>query len=102
VVVIEGGPGFGKTRLLREAFAAAIDLGIRGGHGMADPVDRIVELAPLLEALFQNDPPLFDRRLLSDQHAAPEQRFWLLQDIEALLERAAMDEPLMLCLDDLH
>jgi DNA-binding CsgD family transcriptional regulator len=102
VVVIEGGPGFGKTRLLRESFAAAIDLGIRGGHGMADPVDRIVELAPLLEALFQNDPPLFDRRLLSDQHAAPEQRFWLLQDIEALLERAAMDEPLMLCLDDLH
>ena len=102
VVVVEGGPGFGKTRLLRETFAAAIDLGIRGGHGMADPLDRIVELAPLLEALFQNDPPLFDRRLLSDQHAAPEQRFWLLQDIEALLERAAMDEPLLLCLDDLH
>jgi hypothetical protein len=102
VVVIDGGPGFGKTRLLREAFAAAIDLGIRGGHGMADPLDRVVELAPLLEALFQNDPPLFDRRLLSDQHAAPEQRFWLLQDIEALLERAAMKEPLLLCLDDLH
>ncbi|MDT4893069.1 MAG: hypothetical protein QOE97_2104 [Pseudonocardiales bacterium] len=102
VVVIEGGPGFGKTRLLRETFAAAIDLGIRGGHGMADPLDRVVELAPLFEALFQNDPPLFDRGLLSDQHAAPEQRFWLLQDIEALLERAALDEPLLLCLDDLH
>jgi predicted ATPase len=102
VVVIEGGPGFGKTRLLREAFAAAVDLGIRGGHGMADPLDRVVELAPLLEALFQNNPPLLDRRLLSDQHAAPEQRFWLLQDIETLLERAALDEPLLLCLDDLH
>src|SRR6185312_257727 len=102
VVVIEGGPGFGKTRLLREAFAAAIDLGIRGGHGMADPLDRVVEFAPLLEALFENDPPLFDRRLLSDQHAAPEQRFWLLQDLEALLERAAMEQPLLLCLDDLH
>jgi len=102
VVVIEGGPGFGKTRLLREAFAAAIDLGIRGGHGMADPLDRVVELAPLLEALFENDPPLFDRRLLSDQHAAPEQRFWLLQDLETLLERAAMEQPLLLCLDDLH
>jgi hypothetical protein len=61
VVVIEGGPGFGKTRLLRETFAAAIDLGIRGGHGMADPLDRVVELAPLFEALFQNDPPRFDR-----------------------------------------
>ena len=102
VVVVEGGPGLGKTRLLRETFAAATDLGIRGGHGMADPLDRVVELAPLLEALFQNDPPLLDRKLLSDQHAAPEQRFWLLQDIEALLERAAINEPLLLCLDDLH
>jgi len=102
VVVIEGGPGLGKTRQLKEAFAAAIDLGIRGGRSMADPLDRVVELAPLVEALFQNDPPLFERRLLSDQHAAPEQRFWLLHDIEALLERAAMDEPLLVCLDDLH
>jgi DNA-binding CsgD family transcriptional regulator len=102
VVVIEGGAGFGKTRLLMEAFAAASELGIRCGHGMADPLDRVVELAPLLEALFDGDPPLFDRDRLSDQHAAPEQRFWLLREMEALLQRAAMEEPVLLCLDDLH
>jgi hypothetical protein len=45
VVVIEGGAGFGKTRLLMEAFATASELGIRCGHGMADPLDRVVELA---------------------------------------------------------
>ncbi|HLY33309.1 MAG TPA: AAA family ATPase [Jatrophihabitantaceae bacterium] len=102
VVVVDGPPGLGKTRLLREAWAAAITLGIRGGHGMADPLDRVVELAPILEALFDHDPPLFDRSELSRDHAAPEHRFWLLQDIEALLERAAMSEPLVMCLDDLQ
>ncbi len=102
VVLLEAGPGFGKTRLLREAFAAAGHLGIRTGHGMADPLDRVVELAPLLEALFDNDPPLLDRHLLTTEHTAPDQRFWLLHDIEALLERASLDEPLLLCLDDLH
>jgi DNA-binding CsgD family transcriptional regulator len=102
VVVIEGAPGIGKTRLLREAFARALELGVRGGHGMADPLDRVVELAPVMEALFEGDPALLDRDDLRDVHAAPEQRFWLLQDIEALLERAALKEPLLICLDDLH
>jgi len=90
VVVIEGGPGFGKTRLLREhvrrprsisAFAAATAWPI---HSIASSSS-----APLLEARSRTI-ALFDPRLLSDQHAAPgQQRFWLLQDIEALLERAA-------------
>jgi DNA-binding CsgD family transcriptional regulator/tetratricopeptide (TPR) repeat protein len=102
VIVIEGAPGFGKTRLLQEAFSDALSMGIRGGHGMADPFDSVVDLAPLLEALFDNDPPLLDRSTLRDTHAAPEQRFWLLHDLEALLEQAVMDGPLLVCLDDLH
>ena len=102
MVVIEGGPGFGKTRLLREVFGRGMQMGLCGGHGMADPLDRVVELAPVMEALFGNDPPLIDRAELRDVHAAPEQRFWLLQDIEALLEQAALREPLFICLDDLH
>ena len=102
VVVIEGAPGFGKTRILEEAFYCGLEMGIRGGHGMADPIDQIVDLAPLLEALFENDPPLLSRAALDDVHAAPEQRFWLLHDLEALLEQAALEGPLLLCLDDLH
>jgi predicted ATPase len=74
----------------------------RSGRGMADPMDRVVELAPLLEAIFGNDPPLVDRTALRELHAAPEQRFWLLQEIEALLEQAALDHPVLICLDDMH
>ncbi|MDT4996859.1 MAG: hypothetical protein QOD45_927, partial [Pseudonocardiales bacterium] len=88
--------------MLQEAFYSALGMGIRGGHGMADPLDRVVDLAPLLEALFDNDPPLLDQLALRDAHTAPEQRFWLLHDLEALLEQAAFDGPLLICLDDLH
>ena len=62
----------------------------------------MVDLAPLTEALFAGDPPLLDRAALPEAHASLEQRFWLLQDIQGLLERAAMDGPILICLDDLQ
>lgn len=102
VMIIEGGAGLGKTTLLRAALASATGQGFRTGHGTADPIEAVVDLAPLTEALFDGDPPLLDRVALPDTHASPEQRFWLLHDIEELLERAALDGPVLLCLDDLQ
>ena len=102
VVVIEGGPGLGKTRLLRAAWTSAESMAFRSGRGMADPIDSVVELAPLMEALFGSDPPLVNRSALRDVHAMPEQRFWLLRDIETLLDQAALDHPLLICLDDMQ
>jgi AAA ATPase domain len=101
-VVIEGGPGLGKTWLHQAAWTSAESMTFRSGRGMADPIDSIVELAPLMEALFGSDPPLVDRGALRDVHAMPEQRFWLLRDIEALLDQAALDHPLLICLDDMQ
>jgi DNA-binding CsgD family transcriptional regulator len=69
---------------------------------MADPIESVVELAALMEALFEGDPPLVEGAALRDLHAAPEQRFWLLQDIQALLEQAALNHPLLICLDDMQ
>jgi predicted ATPase len=102
VVVIEGGPGLGKTRLLQAGWITAERMAFRAGRGMADPIDSVVELAPLMEVLFGADPPLVDRSALRDVHAMPEQRFWLLRDIEALLGQAALDHPLLICLDDMQ
>ena len=53
----------------------------------------MAELAPLLRALFDGPEPLLDRGGLSSLHAAAEQRYWRLQDLQSLLERAAMDGP---------
>ena len=74
----------------------------RAGRGVTEPHRQVVELGALFDALFDGDKPLVARGALSDHHASPEQMFWLLQDIQALIEEAALRDPLLICLDDLH
>ena len=101
-VIIEGSPGLGKTRLLEESAALAAGMSFRVGHGSADPGSLTDALGALYEALFEGDTPLADRSALSDLHASREYLFWHLQDVQALIEEAALDSPVLLCLDDLH
>src|SRR6478609_7403380 len=100
VVIIEGAAGMGKSRLLDEVAAIARGLGIRVGHSAADPSETAVELATLLAALFDGTEPLLDPSELTTLHAQPEQRFWLLRDLQQLLERAALESPLLISIDD--
>jgi DNA-binding CsgD family transcriptional regulator len=100
VVIVEGGAGMGKSRLLTEVSTIARGLGIRVGTSAADPNETVVELATLLAALFDGAEPLLDPSEFSTLHALPEQRFWLLRDLQALLERAALESPLLIAIDD--
>jgi DNA-binding CsgD family transcriptional regulator/tetratricopeptide (TPR) repeat protein len=102
VVVIEGSPGIGKSRLLAEAVRVAGRGSARVGLGEADPSEAVVELAPLLRALFDGAAPLLERSALPAVRRGPEQRYWLMQDLESLLEGAAAVAPLVVCLDDLQ
>src|SRR3989442_12918092 len=102
VVVVEGPAGMEKSRLLAEVAAIARTLGIRVGTSAADSSETVVELAVLLAALFDGTEPLLDPGELTSLHAQPEQRFWLLRDLQALLERAALESPLLIALDDAH
>jgi len=92
----------GKTRLLDEAAMVARRRRFRVGTCAADPGDSMVELATLMVALFDGPDPILDRAELPDLRALPEQRYWLLQDLQGLLERAALETPLLICLDDLQ
>jgi AAA ATPase-like protein len=100
--LLEGAPGLGKSRLVEQTAAAARDSGFAVGHGVAQPGDAAVELAVLMDALFAGPEPVLDRTALTDSHASREQRYWLLQDIQALLEQAALRRPILICLDDLQ
>ena len=102
IVLVEGEPGIGKTRLLAEAARVARRLGFGVGAGAAEPGEGVVELAPLMTALFDGSPPLLERSGLRELHSRPEERYWLLQDLQAMLERAALDGPLLISLDDLQ
>lgn len=100
--LIEGGPGLGKSRLLEQGVSAAREAGFAVGHGAADPGDAAVQLAVLMDALFRGPAPVLDRSALADSPASREQRYWLLQDIQALLEQVALRQPVLVCLDDLQ
>lgn len=100
VVVVEGASGIGKSRLLLEGVRDAKRRGMRFGVSMAEPAERTIELAALLAALFDGPEPLLDRSALPSIRAEPGQRFWLLRDLEALLERAAASRPLVIVIDD--
>jgi DNA-binding CsgD family transcriptional regulator/DNA-binding Lrp family transcriptional regulator len=102
VLLIEGAAGMGKSRLIGEAVRMAQRLSFPVGLGAAEPSESVAELAPLLRALFDGREPLLDRAGLASLHAAPEQRYWRLQDLQSLLERAAMDSPLLIVLDDVQ
>src|SRR5258708_30029131 len=102
VVVVEGRAGLGKTRLLDACASLASALSFRVGRGMAEPGRSVVDLKALLDALFDGDDPLVARHALSSLHTSPEQTFWLLHDLQALLEEAALANPLLISLDDLQ
>src|SRR5258708_764709 len=102
VVVIEGRAGLGKTRLLDACASLASSMSFRVGRGMAEPGRSVVDLKPLLDAMFDGEDPLVARHALSSLHTSPEQTFWLLHDLQALLEEAALANPLLTGLDDLQ
>src|SRR5260370_11563851 len=58
VIVVEGAAGLGKSRLLNEAVTMARRLSIKDGSGAADPGDNVVQMAPLMEALFDGPEPI--------------------------------------------
>ncbi len=100
--LIEGGAGLGKSRMLAEVASAAREAGFAVGQGVAEPADATVQVAALMEALFGGPTPLLARAALGELHSSPEQRYWLLQDIQTLLEQAAPCQPVVICLDDLQ
>ncbi len=102
VVLVEGSAGMGKSRLLGQVAEMARRLSVRVGSGVADPGDTVVQFSVLMEALFEGRSPVIERAALGDAHSSPEQRYWLLQDLEALLERAALAGPVLVCLDDVQ
>jgi DNA-binding CsgD family transcriptional regulator len=102
VVVVEGPPGIGKSRLLAEAVSLAAAAGLRVAWGEADEADQVAPLWCLLGALHFGSPPLLSAERLRALDARPDQRYWLLQELEASLEEAALREPLLLVIDDVQ
>ena len=102
VVLVTGPAGSGKTTLLAEAASLAADGGIRVFCGGGDPAARAVPLGAILDALVSTDDPPVDPARLHELSRSPDQRFWLLRELQEALEKAAHRAPLLVVVDDLQ
>ena len=102
VVLVTGPAGSGKTTLLAEAASLAADGGIQVFCGGGDPAARAVPLGAILDALVSTDDPPVDPARLHELSQSPDQRFWLLRELQESLEKAAHRAPLLVVVDDLQ
>jgi DNA-binding CsgD family transcriptional regulator len=102
VLLLEGTAGLGKTRLLADVAATAEGRGVRVARGGADPVATLKPLGPLRDALASGPRPVLGREALQGLPDGPDGLFWTLQELQQALERAALDGPLLVVLDDLQ
>ena len=102
VVLVTGPAGVGKTTLLAEAASLAADGGILVFRGGGDPAARAVPLGAILDALVSTDDPPVDPARLHELSQSPDQRFWLLRELQESLEKAAHRAPLLVVVDDLQ
>ena len=102
VVLVTGPAGVGKTTLLAEAARLATDGGIPVFRGSGDPAARAVPLGAILDALVSTDDPPVDPARLHELSQSPDQRFWLVRELQESLEKAAHRAPLLVVVDDLQ
>ena len=102
VVLVTGPAGAGKTTLLAEAASLAADRGIRVFCGDGDPAAQAVPLGVILDALVSAEDPPVDPGRLGDLSQSPDQRFWLLRELQEALDKAAHRAPLLIVVDDLQ
>lgn len=102
LVLVEGPPGIGKSRVVDEALAMARRAGVRRLSACAHDLGGGTPLGPLLSAVVGGEERLLDPAPLRDLARMPDGRFWLLEELHGALERAALDGPVLVALDDLQ
>jgi DNA-binding CsgD family transcriptional regulator len=102
VLVIEGPPGIGKSRLLTEVMALADQGGVRTLFGEAFEYQQTVPFFPLFMATLGADPPVGDADALRRLGGSEDLRYWVVHDLADAIHAAAAETPLAIVLEDIH
>src|SRR5262245_54106660 len=81
VLVIEGPPGIGKSRLLTEVMALADKAGVRTLFGEAFEYQQTVPFFALFMATLHADPPVGDADALRRLGSSADLRYWVVNDL---------------------
>jgi DNA-binding CsgD family transcriptional regulator len=102
VLVIEGPPGIGKSRLLTEVMALADKGGVRTLFGEAFEYQQTVPFFSLFMATLRADPPVGDADALRRLGGSADLRYWVVHDLADAIDAAAAETPLAIVLEDIH
>src|ERR1700758_4445722 len=102
VLVIEGPPGIGKSRLLTEVLALADQGGVRTLFGEAFEYQQTVPFFALFMAILRADPPIGDADALRRLGGSADLRYWVMHDLADAIYAAAAQTPLAIVLEDIH
>ena len=80
----------------------ARERGIRVFRGTGGVAAQVIPFGPLLEALVSAPDAPVDPAVLRDLSQSPDQRFWLLRELQESLERAALSTPVLIAMDDVQ
>src|ERR1700742_1831997 len=102
VLVIEGPPGIGKSRLLTEEMALADKCGVRTLFGEAFEYQQTVPFFALFMATLGADPPVGDAQALLRLGGSEDLPYWVVHDLADAIHAAAANTPLAIVLEDIH
>src|ERR1700757_2949781 len=102
VLVIEGPPGIGKSRLLTEVMALADQSGVRTLFGEAFEYQQTVPFFSLFMATLHADPPVGDAGALRRLGGSADLRYWVVHDLADAIYAAAAQTPLAIVIEDIH
>src|SRR6476660_6922791 len=102
VLVIEGPPGIGKSRLLTEVMVLADKGGVRTLFGEAFEYQQTVPFFALFMATLRADPPVGDADALRRLGGSADLRYWVVHDLADAIHGAAAETPLAIVLEDIH
>ena len=102
VLVVEGPPGIGKSRLLTEILTLAEKAGVRALFGEAFEYQQTVPFFSLFMATLRADPPVGDAEALRRLGTSADLGYWVVRDLQAAIHAAASRIPLAILLEDIH
>ena len=102
VLVIQGPPGIGKSRLLTEVMVLAHKCGGRVLFGEAFEYHQTVPFFSLFTATLRADPPVGDAKALRQLGSSADVGYWVVHDLADAIFAAAAQTALAIVLEDIH